>query len=508
LGESYGEGHTIIGRSKVVSTAVEWSKRLHDEIVTSMVGREAEHFYLTLSLFSDMFARLSKADVTYQAKSPSYGVYNEVWLRALSAFTSVLDEILPQFIPIREANVEHAKETMSDGRQIELLQKLLDYGFWLRALQSKSIRAITIKSARPEFNFASEESRILYESYVPKAMKSRELDDWSNWMAIMIKQARISGSTRFQASLRADFAAAYHVDLEDFGILTTYLEELASGDGPWELPEEEWISQFRRFTTNDDSAERLVKLLTFRAAPQTLRMAPLIPREGGRLMLAGWILHPVQLVFDGYMRPLLYNPGTRSGGLYGNLKGRFFEQFVETVVRDSDPGIEFKRDRWSNRKFTVRTHPQIRKFLELMGNVHEFEIDRIFVRGTVAWIVSCKGEDDLPKKMEDRLWAFFPPEEIEARARENANFAKHVNLQAKCAAEILAKDLGLLSCKYAVPALVYPSVQPLSSKEFLLRYGAPKIPIVSPRQLLELITQTDEGSITEIEHYPIKGGSS
>ena len=210
---------------------------------------------------------------------------------------------------------------------------------------------------------------------------------------------------------------------------------------------------------------------------------PLIPLEGGDLLIAGWVFE-LHLHFDAWIK-LAMEEEPRLWDMYANIAGREFEEYVASKVSKSDYKV-FRNVVVSEKEF-----PQISECLQRLGKKGFFELDIIVIVGDRMYVVSCKGgKKEIPKLYKSKYWVFLSEKEIIDRLNENIREAHEIIKEARCLRKCrdIVTKLFNADIKETVPILVYAFPQPLAIDEFKTRSELPKdITIITPRQLSKLV---------------------
>ena len=304
--------------------------------------------------------------------------------------------------------------------------------------------------------------------------------DWLDWF-----YPRLRNHKNFINALDEYLLRRYGFKLNDLANASEYLESLYS-----QFKEEKKFPIIYKnklhevFTKNirDARASRLLNALIF-GKGKDLMKSPLIPLEGGDLLIAGWVFE-LHLHFDAWIK-LAMEEEPRLWDIYANIAGREFEEYVASKVSESGYKV-FRNVIVSEEEF-----PQISECLQRLGKKGSFELDIVVIAGGKIYVVSCKGgKKEIPKLYKSKYWVFPSEKEIIDRLNENIREAHEIIEEARCLRkhrDIVAK-LFNADVKEIVPVLVYAFPQPLAIDKFKTRSGLPEdITIVTPKQLSELV---------------------
>jgi len=475
----------VKGRQNVYDAANYHLVRVRSKIKQMVKGKESEYVFLSI-IYANILAALTKSDISYRPSGSSYNVVNPTWFRASQGFTAVLNDLLTDALPLKPAEqVEFMKALGDTNEFIDFTLSCTDMAKWLHILENDYVDEIEIVNGKPKpVMEADEEKAELFQLYVDSVAVSRDLDEWSEWF-----NDRLWKDTKICQSLSEDFRKSYGVEFEDFRRASEYLEHLAE-DAKSALTSLGKGSLLKVFTHNMRDGAKAIKLLNeleYRSG-RNLRRSPLMPVKKGKYILARWILYPNNVHFGEWVWPLLKNPKTRISGMFRDYLGkRLFEDYVDGKIKQVT-GVK----NLGKQQIWLKDYPKITPWLRrLKGRKDGFEVDKILVREDFAFAVSCKGGmEDLPKSSAAKMWCIFPTKEIERRIEQNKQDAEEILLEAKCIASNpdVARNLGVNDCSNLVPVLVYSVLQPLSLTEIKKRFGLSNVAVLTPNELVKLIT--------------------
>ncbi len=217
-----------------------------------------------------------------------------------------------------------------------------------------------------------------------------------------------------------------------------------------------------------------------------LMKSPLIPLEGGDLLIAGWVFE-LHLHFDAWIK-LTMEEEPRLWDMYANIAGREFEKYVASRVGELGYKV-FRNVVVSEEEF-----PQISECLQRLGKKGSFELDIVVIAGNKMYVISCKGgKKEIPKLYKSKYWVFPSEKEVIDRLNENIKEAREIIEEARCLRRHrdVAAKLFSADAKEVVPVLVYAFPQPLAVDEFKTESGLPEdITIATLRQLPRKLSST------------------
>lgn len=455
----------ITGRDNVYSKAIRCIITLKAQIKDALNGRTDELLFLAMmnpSIYSGMSKELGKKLMNYDA----------LWWRATNALNSALNEILPGYVPLRplEKLREDVLESIT-GEEVILLNSLLtDLGKWNYVKDNKYIKKVIVENGSPMGGLYEGQYTCLGE-YVQRASTDTEELEWlDQFYSFMF------ANQPFLAKLNAACRSSYGFRLDDLATASINLGKLV--EEKERIIESRWLRVQLQTQTKDQSADKLYESLVF-PNEHSLQGSPLIPLEGGRLLVADWVFR-FHLHFDHYVRKIL--DSTEISGDYANYIGHEFEQHVISSIRSKVSSMN------GPRRITVQHVPSIGKYLHEMHKSEGFEIDVVATIDSHAFLISCKGgKKALPKLTFSRMWAEYPEDEILARIDENKDEMEEIMLESQCVqSEPDAANFFGVSGKTVYPILVYSSPQPLSFENIRKEFGVGlDVPITTPQKLFD-----------------------
>jgi len=110
-----------------------------------------------------------------------------------------------------------------------------------------------------------------------------------------------------------------------------------------------------------------------------LTKSPLIPVEGGDLLIADWVFE-LRLHFDAWIK-LAMEEEPRIWDMYANIAGREFEEYVASKVSESDYKV-FRNVIISEKEF-----PRVSEYLQRLRKKEFFELDIVVIAGDKMYVV-------------------------------------------------------------------------------------------------------------------------
>lgn len=452
----------LTDREAILLRAIQEINRINDRIRDVLRGSESEMFFAAMiqpSLYANMAAGLG---------GTSKFSYDPTWWKATNAITLALNEILPIYLPLKRVIIERAKNVPNE-KLIEFNSMLVDLGKWIYIKKNENVTGIVIENGSAVKGLYQMQYQSLQE-YVSANSKDPEEALWLDSF-----YTRMYQDNKFYTKLNLQFLDKYGFRVEDMANVSLHLEKLKTIND--RILSKNGFRRFLQQNIRTRSTDNLLNSLIFQEHGN-LEKSPLIPFEGGVLLVADWILTLHQL-YDSYLRSILEN--YKIAGDYANLIGHTFENDLRTKISKS---VSFAR---SQVIISEKQFPQINPYLRKMNKKDNFEIDVIASMNSHGFFISCKGgKKALPKLSFARKWAEYPENEIVARIEENREEMYEIELEVECVRNetVVANSLGMKNQEIH-PILVYSSLQPLSfdvvKKEFRVNTS---VPITTPERLI------------------------
>ena len=435
----------IIGRERVIRIAEKQIKKMTSELKEIIKGAKSEYLFHMVSLYPNIFSSLAKNAIKEEQARKEW-TCNKNWLRATTGLTLALNAILPDFIPLKPHSKLSIKklERTFEKDYLRFVSIFYDIGPWKYFLENKKIDKI-VKEGRTGYTYYSEDKVQIFGKYVDKLFAS---EDYLLWFDIVHKNLPNDIKETISEKLKA-----YGFGLEELIPASLYLERIVKENKLF-VPKNEIHAVFTK-NIRHGKADRLVKALTFEKG-KDLYKAPLIPAKGGYI-IAGWILSPLNMLFDSWIRPILeYNYSK-----FANFVGRLFEEYVRNKIKNKVDIVK------PNVVISEHEYPEIKPWLVKLGKREKFEIDLLAIKGPFALIISCKGgKKELPKQIISRLMAEIPERDILDRIDKNKKETREIEMECDCISsnKTLLNDFGLIG-KEIIPVVVYAFPQPLCLPE-------------------------------------------
>jgi len=448
------------GRRKVVAEAEKRIDLLVSRIEDIIRGAESEYLFHLVYLFPNIFAELAKKRRIYE----HYFIYNITWLKATNGLSLALNRILPKCLPLKHLstlNIRKFEKTFGKNLFL-LLDTCYDIGKWLYILGNKYMDRIMVENGKPK-PYYHEKRSSAFQDYVDRVAVDKGYASWLSWFYSKLRE-----NYKLINALDAYFQQEYGFRLDDIKNASMYLEKLVETNRVI-VPRNEVHGVFTK-NIRSGRADRLLKELTFDGSGKDLFRSPLIPLRGGYFLIAKWVFS-LGMHFESWIRPAIES----NYGIYSDFIGKTFEKYVEDGI---SPFVDMVQ---SNIEIKKEEYPDIER---------DFEIDIVAIKGSSAFLISCKGgKKELPKLQLSKMWAEFPEKEIKHRIRENKKEIKElIELYGAVTSNTnILKDLCLKG-KKITPLIVYSTVQPSSLKELREMYGIPQlVSVVTVEELKRML---------------------
>ena len=472
------DGYVIIGRMNVASKAKEMIERLRSDIYSMIRPYKHEVMFNIVFLFPNLFATLARK------REEEHRLYFDItWVRAVTAITTALNHILPDFIPLKPpARLKPSKLEESFNILPQVTSKLFDLAWWLFILENKYIDKIIVHGLSPDV-YWSEEYREAISKYVSNLLGSEDYLDWLDWF-----YPRLGKHKEFVNALDNYLLSKYGFNLNDLAGASEYLMQLYKKFKEEKQPPIVYKNKLHEVFSKNIRSTRSSKLLNalIFCKGKDLMKSPLIPLEGGDLLIAGWIFELHQH-FDAWIK-LILEEEPRLWSMYANIAGREFENYVSNKIS------KVVHKMFENVVISEKEFPSIKDCLEKLRKKGSFEIDIVAIINDKLYVISCKGgKKEIPKIYKSKYWVYPSEKEIIDRLKENIEEVNELIEEAKCLRghREVVKQLFSMEVKDIVPVIVYAFPQPLAIEDFRAKISFTEDVIVStPNQLLQLMTST------------------
>jgi hypothetical protein len=288
--------------------------------------------------------------------------------------------------------------------------------------------------------------------------------DWENWYFDNYSQDGKSVGLL----LEHEFRSLYKLELNDLkNNISNYFEALSGDYISRRLPtlplKSRWEVQ-QGFVKNMDKKRATIWLKELEYKPgRSLFKSPLIPLvvSGKNVYyIAVWAFKPSNHFFNYWVSEVLTQRGLKSADVWGQKYGDAFQRYLGFKLKQADTGA---LDLGS---LTVMGdhHPEIIPWLNKLKKLG-FQVDRVVVKGGEVYLVSCKADFVLDRKLSVRD-LFFPAKELERRCFKNIKDMNEINTEAECVRNNLQVfddyRRELVKRKTIVPIVVTSRIQPMA----------------------------------------------
>ena len=317
----------VVDRKEVERRARIAIKRIKQEIKELMKGCEHERLFHLVALLPNIFAELSKKQVTQEKiyVKPS-------WSRCMIATSLALNELLPNYLPLKTPSMfslDAFKESFK--RLINISLKFFSLAWWIFIRDNKYIDRIVVDREFKPTPYFSEKNKDAITSYINALYQRRE--DYLNWL--IWQYHHLCHHTELLEAIDNYLDSNHGFRLEDLGNASEYLksfyEKCVKEEESPIISRNELHKVFAK-NLRDARAHKLLKALVFNENDENrdLLRAPLIPLRGGDLLIAGFVFNPY-IHFDAWISYIMErDPKVRD--VYANVIGDKFEKYVISIL--------------------------------------------------------------------------------------------------------------------------------------------------------------------------------
>jgi len=326
--------------------------------------------------------------------------------------------------------------------------------------------------------------------------------EYENWY-----YGRHKHGVELRLILEQEFKDTFKLDLTDLDNINAYLERLSLdyvNKGRPTLFPLKLCKEIRDVFSKNMSKTRCIawlRELEYRPG-RSLYKSPLIPLiSHGRNVyyIACWSFTPSDHFYNYWISEVLLKPESKAAKIWGQKYGDAFEKYVSKVVAEANLPV---RDLGSLAVSRVE-HPEISEWLDRMRK-DGFEVDRIFLTSKTAYIVSCKADFILDRKLAIRD-LFFPTKDTKAKISKNIFDMREIFYETECirAHPSIVEDRTheLLEGKTIQPILVTNRLQPIEVPEVREYYARlerfPDVPVKTTKEFVSILRCNCSGELDQ-----------
>lgn len=447
-------------------------------------GREEKVLYIILDALG-----VCGANAVSTIVGSSYTRINVEFFKSLIRFKAILDSILDRGVSsIKPPNNLEFYDLLD---RILASLDIAKYANLLNIQQTFKLNEAEIENG--EVRDTREKG--FYEAAQMWIDKASAEPDWENWYFDNYCQDGQS----VQPLLEYELRSLYNLELNDLKNISNYFEALSGDYISRRLPtlplKSRWEVQ-QAFVKNMDKKRATLWLKELEYKPgRSLFKSPLIPLvvSGKNVYyIAVWAFKPSNHFFNYWISEVLTQRGSKAADVWGQKYGDAFQRYLSFKLKEADIGAMDL----GSLAVTDERHPEVIPWLNKLKK-QGFQIDRVVVKGDKVYLVSCKADFVLDRKLSVRD-LFFPAKELERRCFKNIEDMNEIYVEAECARNNLQMfdkhRREVIEGKAILPIMVTSRTQPMAIPRIRSYYSKFKsIPDVTLFTAIELVANLRKG---------------
>lgn len=469
----------ITGSLKIETIISELLNESKEKFYRRVSGREEKVLYIILDALGVYGANAVSAIV-----GSSYTRINVDFFKSLIGFKAILDSLLERGIS--------SIEPPNDLEFYDLFDRILtslDIAKYAHLLNIQ--RTFKIDEAEIE-NGEVRDTRVkgFYEATQIWVDKASAEPDWENWYFDNCSQNGRSVGLLIESELRS----LYKLELNDLVNISNYFEAVSEDYISARLPtlplKSRWEVQ-QAFVKNMDKKRATMWLKELEYKPgQSLFKSPLVPLVvSGRnaYYIAVWTLKPSNHFFNYWISEVLTQRGSNAADVWGQKYGDAFQRYLSFILNEAN------MDALDLGSLSVagEHYPEIIPWLDKLKK-QGFQIDRVIVKDDKVYLVSCKADFVLDRKLSVRD-LFFPAKEVERRCFKNEEDMNEINIETECVRKNLQvfdkHRRKLIEGKAILPTMVTSRKQPMAIPQIRNYYSkfmsVPNVTLFTAKEFVE-----------------------